>query len=80
MYNYTNPVTLPQNSGALYQLKKDPENAKELIPFKLMKITENTHDSKIYTFEIPDNMIFGLNIGHHIALRYFSLTQRKYKN
>jgi hypothetical protein len=52
-------------------LRKDPNNIKEPIPFKLIRVKDNTHDSKIYTFEIPDDMILGLNIGHHIALGYF---------
>ena len=60
---------LKEKEGALFALKKNPEDSKELIPFKLTNVTDNTHDSKIFTFEIPDDMILGLNIGHHIALR-----------
>jgi NAD(P)H-flavin reductase len=31
---------------------------------------EITHDTKIFTFELPEDMCLGLNVGNHIAIQY----------
>lgn len=59
---------LPDNTGALYELKKNPDDGDELIPFKLIKKTQITHDTYIFTFQLPENMYLGLHLGHHIAI------------
>jgi hypothetical protein len=61
---------LKENEGALYQLKKNPENPKEILEFKLIGVKEITHDTKIFTFELPEDMCLGLNVGNHIAIQY----------
>jgi NAD(P)H-flavin reductase len=59
---------LPENSGALYKLKKDPNDANETLEFKYTECKKISHDTYIYTYEIPDNLPLGLNLGQHIAI------------
>jgi NAD(P)H-flavin reductase len=49
-------------------MKKDPTDKDELLEFKLVKKTQITHDTYIYTFEIPDDLTLGLNVGQHLAI------------
>ena len=60
---------LTENTGALHELKINPNNIKELIPFVLSSKQQITHDSFIFTFDIPNNLYLGLNIGNHIAIQ-----------
>lgn len=57
-----------KKSGALYELKKDPNNPNEELEFRLIERKQVTHDSFIFTFELPDDLNLGLNLGQHIAI------------
>jgi hypothetical protein len=59
---------LPSNTGALYELRKNPEDTKELVAFKLISKTQITHDTFIFTFQLPENKYLGINIGHHVII------------
>ncbi len=65
-------VFLPENTGALYQLKKDPNDKDETLEFKYIKKEQVTHDTFIFTFELPENMNLGLNLGQHVAIEYIN--------
>lgn len=60
---------LPENKGALHELKQNFIN-NELISFKLMNKKKITHDTFIFTFELPKDMFLGLNLGNHISIEY----------
>ena len=60
---------LPEKTGALHHLKRDPEDKYELVKVKLIKKVQITHDTYILTFELPNDMYLGLNLGHHIAIQ-----------
>jgi NAD(P)H-flavin reductase len=59
---------IKEKTGALYELKKDKENHKEELPFRLIDKKQITHDSYIFIFELPKEMILGLPIGQHLAI------------
>jgi hypothetical protein len=59
---------LPTNTGAIYELKNNPEDLKEIVPFKLISKTQISHDTFIFTFELPENKYLGVNVGHHIII------------
>ena len=59
---------LPSNSGAIFGLRKNPEEVKELVSFKLISKTQITHDTFIFTFELPENNYLGINLGHHVII------------
>jgi hypothetical protein len=40
----------------------------EAIEFKYIDKVQISHDTFIYSYEIPDNMTLGLNLGQHIAI------------
>ena len=42
----------------------------ETIDFKYIKKTQISHDTFIYTYEIPNNLTLGLNLGQHLAIEY----------
>ena len=63
-----NKYILPPCSGAIYSLRKNPEDVKELVPFKLISKTQVTHDTFIFTFELPSNNYLGINPGHHVII------------
>jgi hypothetical protein len=60
---------LTENEGALHRLKKNPDNPKEILEFKLIRVVDISHDTKLFTFELPDDMNLGLNVGNHIAIQ-----------
>ena len=64
-------VKLPENSGALYKLKINPYDTNEVLEFKYISCKQNSPDTYIYTYEIPDNLTLGLNLGQHIAIEYY---------
>lgn len=59
---------LPELSGAIHALKRDPHDKSETIPFKLIHKKQITHDSFIFTFELPHNMYLGIDLGQHLAI------------
>ena len=59
---------LPSNSGAFYELRKNPEDSKELVSFKLISKTQISHDTFIFTFQLPENKYLGINVGHHVII------------
>ncbi len=59
---------LPEGKGALYELKKNPNDAKEIISFKLTEKKQITSDTYIFVFSLPEEMYLGLNIGNHVAI------------
>ena len=59
---------LAENKGALFELKKDPNSTDETLEFKFIEKSQVSHDTFIYTYEIPNNMTLGLNLGQHIAI------------
>lgn len=63
-----NNYILPQNTGAIYELRKNPEDMKELVAFKLINKKQISHDTYIFTFELPTNKYLGVNVGHHIII------------
>lgn len=68
MYQWNYLVKLPDNSGALQKLKKNPGDFNESIELKYIEKKEITHDTYIYIYEIPQNLTLGLNLGQHIAI------------
>ncbi len=61
-------VKLPDKSGALFKLKKNPDDTFEALDLKYIEKKQITHDTFIYIYEIPDNLTLGLNLGQHIAI------------
>jgi len=55
--------------GALYDLKKNKKDKKEIIQFKLLSKESISNDVKIFTFELPEDKILGLSAGNHISIR-----------
>ena len=51
-------------------MKRNPNNINEQITFKLIKRQEVSRDSTIYSFELPQEMHFGLDVCKHIAIEY----------
>lgn len=68
--NKTNePVyTLPEGIGAIYQLKKDPQDKNELVTFKYHSRKQISPNTYIFTYLIPNDMNLGINLGQHIAI------------
>lgn len=52
----------------MLKLKKNPEDASEVLEFKYISKKQISHDTFIYTYEIPNNYNLGLNLGQHIAI------------
>jgi hypothetical protein len=63
-----NIVTLKENTGALQTLKKNLDDLQEVLQFKYIEKRQISPDTFIYTYEIPDNLNLGLNLGQHIAI------------
>jgi hypothetical protein len=68
MYDFITKVKIPENSGALQKLKKNPGDMNEVLEFKYIENKEITHDTYIYVYEIPQNLTLGINLGQHIAI------------
>ena len=68
MYDLITKVKIPENSGALQKLKKNPGDMNEVLEFKYIEKKEITHDTYIYVYEIPQNLTLGINLGQHIAI------------
>jgi hypothetical protein len=49
-------------------MKRDPDSIQEAIKFKFINKTQISHDTYVFTYEIPDNLTLGLNLGQHIAI------------
>ena len=60
--------TLPENTGALFELKKNPKDMQEVVKLKLIKKVQISHNTFIFSFEIPNNLTLGINVGQHIAI------------
>ena len=52
----------------MYELKNDKSDLQEVIEFKYIAKKQITHDTFIYTYEIPKDLTLGLNIGQHLAI------------
>jgi hypothetical protein len=61
-------VKLTDKTGALFELKKNPDDTNEALKLKFIDKKQLTHDTFIYYYEIPENMTLGLNLGQHIAI------------
>jgi hypothetical protein len=61
---------LSEKKGALYELKKKFDDASEVIEFKYIQKTQISPDTFIYTYEVPNGLPLGLNLGQHIAIEY----------
>lgn len=61
-------VTIPENTGALIELKKDPTDMSETIQFKLIEKKTVSHDTFIFVYEIPNNLHLGINVCEHISI------------
>jgi hypothetical protein len=70
MFITTNLDQLPDKTGALNDLKKNINDASEVIEFKYIQKTQISPDTSIYTYEIPNGLTLGLNLGQHIAIEY----------
>lgn len=65
---------LSQDSKPIAPVEDKPKrvfaiNAQEFTPFKIKEITEVTHDTKLYRFEIPDNQALLLPVTSCIVTR-----------
>jgi NAD(P)H-flavin reductase len=49
-------------------LKKKADDMQEVLEFKYIEKRQISPDTFIYTYEIPDDLNLGLNIGQHIAI------------
>jgi len=52
----------------LFDLKKNKNDKKEIMRFKLILKENISNDVKIFTFELPDDDILGLSAGNHILI------------
>jgi hypothetical protein len=68
LFFYSILVTIPENTGALKELKKDSNDMSETIEFKLIDKKTVSHDTFIFVYEIPKNMYLGINVCEHIAI------------
>jgi hypothetical protein len=59
---------LPEKKGALFELKNNADDNGEVLEFKYIEKTQVSHDTFIFTYEIPNGLTLGLNLGHHIAI------------
>jgi hypothetical protein len=59
---------LPDGTGALFQLKKNPNDKEEVLEVKYINKKQISPDTFIYTYELPEKMTLGLNLGQHIAI------------
>lgn len=59
---------IDESRSALLKLKKNPEDASEVLEFKYIAKRQISPDTFIYTYEIPNNYNLGLNLGQHIAI------------
>lgn len=62
--------------GLMKETKEDVSQSNDCIlnpavfrPFKITKITQVSHNTKLFRFEIPSNKSLGLGIGRHISVR-----------
>ncbi len=68
MYFLFNLVKLPDNSGALQKLKRNPSDMQEALELKYIERKEITHDTFVFIYEVPENLTLGLNLGQHVAI------------
>jgi hypothetical protein len=61
-------VKLPDKSGALHCLKKNPNDMNEVIGLKYLERKQISPDTIIFIYEIPNELTLGLNLGQHIAI------------
>lgn len=64
----TKKFTINEDNSALIKMKKDPKNMSEILEFKFSTKKQISPDTFIYTYDIPNNMNLGLNLGQHIAI------------
>ena len=62
------PVMINEKNSALVQLKKDPSNMNEVLEFKFINKKQISPDTFIYSYELPNDLNLGLNLGQHIAI------------
>jgi cytochrome-b5 reductase len=63
-----NQFKLQDKKGALFELKKNPDDAQEVLEFKYVNKKQISPDTFIFTYEVPDNLSLGLGLGQHIAI------------
>lgn len=67
--NILNIDCLPEKTGALYELKKKPDDLQEVIKLKYIGKKQISPNTFIFTYELPNkDMCLGLNLGQHIAI------------
>ncbi len=59
---------LKEKEGALYELKKNTDDKQEALDIKYLKKEQISSDTFIFTYELPQGMKLGLNLGQHIAI------------
>jgi len=58
---------LPEQSGALFELKRDKTNLEEQIELKYLSKKQISPDSYIFRYQIPnEKLTFGCNLGHYV--------------
>ena len=59
---------IEENISALIKLKKNPSDLSEVLEFKFIAKKQISPDTFIYSYELPNNLNLGLNLGQHIAI------------
>lgn len=61
-------VQVDLSKSALTVLKLNKNDPQETLKFKLVNKVQISHDTFVFTFEIPNNLELGINVCQHIAL------------
>lgn len=59
---------LPNNTGAIFTLKKNSSDPSELVEFKLINRTQISPNTFVFKFELPEDEYLGINVGEHIDI------------
>ncbi len=63
-----NLFILPENTGALFQKRKNSEDKHELVSLKFLEKKQISHDTFIFVLELPEDQYLGINLGQHLAI------------
>lgn len=69
--NIKRVFSIPEESGVLFELKQNSKDLQEVLRFKLIKKTQISHNSFIFSFQFPkggEDKTLGIQIGEHIAM------------
>ena len=59
---------LPERTGELFKKRKNPDDKQEAVVFKLINKKQISHDTFIFSFNLPEDSYLGINLGQHIAI------------